>query len=72
MIIIDVSASGEFGSAMQSKQEMMAGTGMVLQHGNLNHGVITGEDARLRVSPFNSAAASGVVKSGKVVKLADT
>ena len=49
-----------------------AGTGMVVQSEDLNHGVITSENAQLRVSPFDSAAASGVVKSGKVVKLADT
>jgi len=51
---------------------MVAGTGMVLQYGNLNAGVIVGNNARLRVSPFDSAAESGVVKSGKVVQLAKT
>jgi len=51
---------------------MVAGGGMVAQHQDLNHWVITGKNARLRVSPFDSAAASGVVKSGKVVNLADT
>jgi hypothetical protein len=49
-----------------------AGTGMVLQSGNLNRGVIVSENTRLRVSPFNSAAESGVVKNGKVVQLAKT
>ena len=44
---------------------------MVVQYQDLNHGVITGNNAQLRVSPFDSAAASGVVKSGKVVNLAD-
>jgi len=51
---------------------MAAGAGVVVQSESLNHGVITGEKARLRVSPFDSAAVSGVVKSGKVVSLADT
>ena len=51
---------------------MTSATGMVLQYGDLNYGVITGENAQLRISPFDSAAASGVVKSGKVVNLADT
>jgi hypothetical protein len=51
---------------------MAAGTGVVIRSEDLNHGVITGENARLRVSPFDSAAASGVVKSGKVVNLTDT
>ncbi len=51
---------------------MAAGGGMVVQYQGLNQGVITGENARLRVSPFDSAAASGVVKSGKMVSLADT
>jgi len=50
---------------------MAAGAGMVIQSEDLNHGVITSENARLRVSPFDSAAASGVVKRGKVVNLAD-
>ena len=49
---------------------MAAGTGMVLQYGNLNRGVIIAENTRLRVSPFDSAAESGVVKNGKVVQLA--
>jgi len=51
---------------------MVAGTGMVLQYGNLNAGVIVGNNTRLRVSPFDSAAESGVVKNGKVVQLAKT
>ncbi len=51
---------------------MAAGAGMAVQYENLNHGIITGENARLRVSPFDSAAASGIVKRGKVVNLADT
>lgn len=51
---------------------MAAGTGMVLQHGTLNRGVIVGENARLRVSPFDSAAKSDLIKSGKVVHLAKT
>jgi hypothetical protein len=49
-----------------------AGAGVAVQYGNLNRGVITGDNSRLRVSPFDSAAASGVVKSGKVVNLANT
>ena len=51
---------------------MVAGTGMVLQYENLNRGVIIGNNAQLRVSPFDSAAESGVVKNGKVVQLAKT
>ena len=51
---------------------MAAGAGMVVQYQDLNYGVITGKNTRIRVSPFDSAAASGVVKSGKVVNLADT
>lgn len=51
---------------------ILAGTGMVLQYGNLNRGVIIGNNAQLRVSPFDSAAESGVVKNGKVVQLAKT
>jgi hypothetical protein len=49
---------------------MAAGTGMVLQYGNLNRGVIIAENTRLRVSPFDSAAESGVVKNGKTVQMA--
>lgn len=48
----------------------VAGTGMVLQYGNLNRGVIIADNAFLRVSPFDSAAESGLVKNGKVVQLA--
>ena len=51
---------------------MAAGTGMVLQYGNLNRGVIIVENTQLRVSPFDSAAESGVVKNGKVVQPAKT
>ena len=51
---------------------MAAGAGVIIQSEDLNHGVITGKNAQLLISPFDSAAASGVVKSGKVVNLADT
>ena len=34
--------------------------------------VITAENARLRLSPFDSATDSGVVKNGKMVNLTDT
>ena len=51
---------------------MAAGTGMILQRGNLNRGVIIAENTRLRLSPFDSAAESGVVKNGKIVQLAKT
>lgn len=51
---------------------MGAGAGMVVQHGNLDRGVVTAKNAQLRVSPFDSAEPSGVVKDGKVVNLADT
>ncbi len=49
-----------------------AGAGMAAQYGSLDRGVVTAENTRLRVSPFDSAATSGVVKNGKVVNLADT
>lgn len=49
---------------------MGAGTGMALQYGTLNRGVIIGENARLKVSPFDSAGESGIIKSGKEVQLA--
>ena len=49
-----------------------AGAGMIIQYGNLDRGVITGENARLRVSPFDSAADSGAIKDGKVVQLTNT
>ena len=48
------------------------GVGMAVQYGNLDRGVVTAKNARLRVSPFDSAETSGVVKDGKVVNLADT
>jgi tetratricopeptide (TPR) repeat protein len=51
---------------------MAAGTGMVLQYGNLNRGVIIAANAPLRVSPFDSAAESGVINNGKMVQLAKT
>ncbi len=51
---------------------MAAGTGVAAQYGNLSRGVITAENARLRVSPFDSATDSGVVKNGKMVNLTDT
>ena len=49
-----------------------AGVGMAVQYGNLDRGVVTAKNARLRVSPFDSAETSGVVKDGKMVNLADT
>jgi len=48
---------------------MTAGTGMVVQYRTLNRGVITVDNAELRISPFDSAATSGVVKNGKMVNL---
>ncbi len=48
-----------------------AGTGMAAQYGNLNRGVITADNIQLRISPFDSAPASGVVKPGKMVNLGD-
>jgi tetratricopeptide (TPR) repeat protein len=50
---------------------MAAGGGMAAQYENLSRGVITADNARLRVSPFDSAADSGVVKNGKMVNLTD-
>lgn len=50
---------------------MTSGTGIAVQYGNLDRGIITADNAQLRVSPFDSAATSGVVKNGKVVNLAD-
>jgi len=51
---------------------MAAGAGMAAQYENLNRGVIIADNARLRVSPFDSATDSGVVKNGKMVNLTDT
>jgi hypothetical protein len=51
---------------------MGAGAGVAVQYGNLDRGVVTAKNAQLRVSPFDSAEPSGVVKDGKVVNLADT
>ena len=48
------------------------GVGTAVQYGNLDRGVVTAKNAQLRVSPFDSADSSGVVKDGKVVNLADT
>ena len=51
---------------------LMAGGGIWAQYRNLDRGVVTGENARIRVSPFDSANDSGAVKSGNVVQIADT
>ena len=51
---------------------LTAGAGVAVHCQNLDRGVITGENARLRVSPFDSANDSGVIKNGKVVQLANT
>ena len=48
------------------------GVGIVVQYTNLDRGVVTAKNAQLRVSPFDSADTSGVVKDGKMVNLADT
>ena len=50
----------------------VAGVGMGVQYGNLNRGIITGGNTRLRISPFDSAADSGPIKDGNVVQLANT
>jgi len=46
------------------------GTGVALQYGNLSRGVITQNQARLQVSPFDSADSSAALKDGKVVRMA--
>ncbi len=51
---------------------MGAGTGITLQYQNRHRGVITDQDTALRVSPFESAETTGVVKAGKMVNLANT
>ncbi|EFK05504.1 conserved hypothetical protein [delta proteobacterium NaphS2] len=49
-----------------------SGVGTMVQYTHLDRGVVTAKNARLRVSPFDSADTSGVVKNGKMVNLADT
>ena len=51
---------------------LTAGAGIVIQYQNLDRGVITHENARLRVSPFDSAADSGAIKDGEIVQVANT
>ena len=51
---------------------LTAGAGIAVQYQTLDRGVITGKNARLRVSPFDSANDSGLIKNGKVVQLANT
>ncbi len=38
----------------------------------MNHGVITGDDTTLRVSPFASASKAARIKDGELVRIADT
>lgn len=49
---------------------LTGGVGVTLQARNLGRGVITSDQAHLRVSPFDSAASSRSFKDGKVVQMA--
>lgn len=51
---------------------LTGGTGVALQYGNLGRGVVTRNDARLLVSPFDSAASAASIQDGKMVRMART
>ena len=51
---------------------MAGGTGVAVQYGNISRGVVTKDDARLLVSPFDSASSSASIKDGKIVRIAKT
>jgi len=51
---------------------LTGGTGLALQYGNLGRGVVTRDDARLLVSPFDSAASAAPIQDGKMVRMAKT
>lgn len=49
---------------------MVGGTGAAMQYKNMSRGVVTKDDARLLVSPFDSASSSASIKDGKIVQMA--
>ncbi|MBC8418227.1 MAG: tetratricopeptide repeat protein [Desulfobacterales bacterium] len=49
---------------------MFSGTGVTVQYRNLSRAVVTQDDARLLVSPFDSAFSSESIKGGKIVRMA--
>ena len=51
---------------------MAGGTGVVIQYRNMSRGVVIGDNARLLVSPFDSASSSASIKDGKIVRIAKT
>jgi hypothetical protein len=51
---------------------LTGGTGVALQYGNLGRGVVIRDDARLLVSPFDSAASAASIQDGKMVRMAKT
>ena len=51
---------------------LTGGTGVALQYGNLGRGVVTRDDARLLVSPFDSAASAASIQDGKMVRMVKT
>jgi len=51
---------------------MAGGTGAAMQYKNISRGVVTKDDARLLVSPFESAFSSASIKDGKIVRIAKT
>jgi len=51
---------------------LTGGTGLALQYGNLGRGVVTRDDARLLVSPFDSAPSAASIQDGKLVRMGRT
>jgi len=51
---------------------LTGGVGVTLHIGNLGRGVVTGDHAQLRVSPFDSAASSTPIEDGRIVRMAGT
>jgi len=51
---------------------MTGGTGVALQYGNLGRGVVTRDNARLLVSPFDSAVGAASIEDGKIVRMTRT
>jgi len=48
------------------------GAGVAVQYQDMSRGVVTEDDARLLVSPFDSASSSASIKDGKIVRIAKT
>jgi tetratricopeptide (TPR) repeat protein len=51
---------------------MVGGTGVAMQYRNISRGVVIRDNARLLVSPFDSASSSASIKDGKIVRIAKT